>query len=84
MLMSSSDDVAAYGMMESHDDDRDNHGNDRIVEYFIHPPTSVYVYMTSASGDPFICPDCDYKTTVKCFFQGHTTTSKQAVDTSIP
>ena len=72
--MSSSDGFAADGMMESRDDDRDNDGNDRIMEYFIHPVTSTYVYMTLASGGaPFLCPHCDYKTTMGYLFQGHMT-----------
>ena len=72
--MSSSDDVAEDGMTESGDDDAENDRNDRIAETFIHPPTSIFVYMTSASGGaPFFCADCDYKTTVECLFQGHVT-----------
>lgn len=37
----------------------------RETELHVPPLSSTYVYMTSAAGgDPFICPDCDYKTTV--------------------
>ena len=68
-VMGSSDDVAEDGMTESCDDDT---GNDRVVETFIYPAASIYVYMTSTSGGPpFLCPDCDYKTTLECLFQGH-------------
>ena len=60
--------------MESHDDDTGNGRNDRIMEYFIHPVTSIYVHMTSVSGGaPFLCTHCDFKTTVECLFQGHMT-----------
>ena len=75
--MSSFDDVSAVGMTESHDDDTDTDRNDRIMEYFIHPVTSIFIYMKSASGGaPFLCPHCDYKTTVECLFQGHVTRHK--------
>ena len=40
--------------------------------YYIHPLTSIYAYMTSAAGgDPFICADCDYKTTINKLFLDH-------------
>ena len=68
-MMSSSDDVAEHGMTESCDDTA---GNDRVMETFIYPTASIYVYMTSTSGGaPFLCPDCDFKTTVECLFQSH-------------
>ena len=64
--------IAADGMIESRDEDGE--GNDRIMEYFIHPVTGMFVYMKSESGGaPYVCEDCDYKTTVECLFQGHMT-----------
>ena len=66
------DAVAADGVTESHDDDAGNGRNDRIMEYFVHSLTSIYVYMTLESGGaPFLCQHCDYKTTVECLFQSH-------------
>ena len=36
-----------------------------VTEYFIHPVTSMFVYMKSDSGGaPYVCKDCGYKTTV--------------------
>ena len=44
----------------------------RVTEYFIHPATSIFVYMKSESGGaPYVCEDCDYKTTVNYMFLDH-------------
>ena len=43
-----------------------------VTEYFIHPVTSMFVYMKSESGgSPYVCEDCDYKTTVNYLFLDH-------------
>ena len=43
-----------------------------VMEYFIHPVTSMYVYMKSESGGaPYVCEDCDYKATVNYMFLDH-------------
>ena len=54
-----------------HNDDIMNR-KQRLSETFIHPVTSVFVYMKSATGGaPYVCEDCDYKTTVNYMFLDH-------------
>ena len=53
-----------------HDDDIT--GRKHVTEYFIHPVTSMFVYMRSETGGaPYLCEDCDYKTTVNYMFLDH-------------
>ena len=53
-----------------HNDDITNKKN--VTEYFIHPVTSMFVYVKSATGGaPYVCEDCDYKTTVNYMFLDH-------------
>ena len=53
-----------------HNDDITDRKN--VTEYFIHPVTSMFVYMKSATGGaPYVCEDCDYKTTVNYIFLDH-------------
>ena len=48
----------------------DNDGkNEEIV---VHLLDEISVYMTTPSGDaPYLCPDCDYKTTIDVIYDDH-------------
>ena len=52
------------------------HNNDitdrkHVAECFIHPVTSAFVYKSATGGAPYLCEDCDYKTTVNYMFLDH-------------